>query len=85
MHRTQIYLDPELRDRLKAHAHQEGISMSEWIRRCLANGLESSPGERARRYFDTLQPLESLRDVDALAHVRELRSRSRLMRGPDGG
>jgi hypothetical protein len=85
MHRTQIYLDPELRDRLKAHAHQEGISMSEWIRRCLANGLEASPGERARRYFDTLQPLESLRDVDALAHVRELRSRSRLMRGPDGG
>jgi proteasome-associated ATPase len=29
--------------------------------------------------------VESLRDVDALAHVRELRSRSRLMRGPDGG
>ncbi len=44
MERTQISLDPELRERAKRRAAQLGVSFAEYVRRLLADDLASSGG-----------------------------------------
>jgi plasmid stability protein len=80
VHRTQIYLDDGLHSSLKARARRDGISMSELIRITLHTHMQPDPAADARAFFERLQPLESLAEVEAEGHVRALRQRSRLLR-----
>lgn len=80
MHRTQIYLQDELHDSLKARARSIGISISELIRRTLEKDIQKDPVADARAYFTRLKPLESFADVDSNDYVRAIRSKSRILR-----
>jgi len=88
MHRTQIYLQRELHDRLKLRARSAGISISELIRQTLEQGLDQNSSttasamasSRARAVFESLAPLESFADTDAQDYVREIRQQSRILR-----
>ena len=80
MHRTQIYLDDELHNSLKARSQSDGISMSELIRRTLQAHLLPSAAAQADAFFKRLQPLESLAHTEVGPYVRALRQRSRLLR-----
>jgi hypothetical protein len=79
MHRTQIYLDDELHNSLKARSRIDGVSMSELIRRTLQAHVQPSPLVDAQAFFQRLQPLESLAHTAAGPYVRALRQRSRLL------
>ena len=81
MHRTQIYLQDELHDSLKARARGIGVSISELIRRTLEKDIQKDPVADARAYFTRLKPLESFADVDSSNYVRAIRSKSRILRG----
>ena len=83
MHRTQIYLHDALHDSLKARARSDGISISELIRRTLERDIRKDPVADARAYFDRVQPLASFAHTTAESFVRDLRSRSRLLRQGD--
>jgi hypothetical protein len=83
MHRTQIYLQDDLHQRLKLQARSAGISMSELIRQTLEKGIDQDPVARARAFFDSFEPLESFKNVDAEGYVRELRNRSRILRAEE--
>jgi negative regulator of replication initiation len=80
MHRTQIYLQDELHDSLKARARSIGVSISELIRRTLEKDIQKDPVADARAYFKRLKPLESFSDVDSSDYVRAIRSKSRILR-----
>jgi negative regulator of replication initiation len=80
MHRTQIYLQDELYESLKARARTVGVSISELIRRTLEKDIQNDPVANARVYFEQLKPLDSFAGVDSQAYVQGLRSRSRILR-----
>lgn len=80
MHRTQIYLQDDLHDSLKARARSVGISISELIRRTLERDIAKDPVADARAYFDRLTPLKSFAEVSSEDYVREIRGTSRLLR-----
>ena len=80
MHRTQIYLQDELHDSLKARARSIGVSISELIRRTLEKDIQKDPVADARAYFTRLKPLESFANVDSNDYVRAIRSKSRILR-----
>ena len=50
--------------------------MSELVRQTLEKGISQDPVASARAFFDSFEPLESFKNVDADAYVRELRNRS---------
>ena len=52
MHRTQIYLQDDLHENIKARARSIGVSMSELIRRTLETSIEKNPVADARAFFD---------------------------------
>jgi negative regulator of replication initiation len=83
MHRTQIYLQDELHDSLKARARSVGISISELIRRTLEKDIQKDPVADARAYFERLKPLESFARIDSEDYVRAIRSKSRILRTGD--
>jgi Ribbon-helix-helix protein, copG family len=80
MHRTQIYLQDDLHETLKAKALSVGVSMSELIRRTLEKEIERNPVAEARMFFENLTPLESFQNVDPRKYVDGLRGKSRLLR-----
>ena len=80
MHRTQIYLQDDLHDSLKARARSIGVSISELIRRTLEKDIQKDPVADARAYFTRLKPLESFANVDSDAYVRASRTKSRILR-----
>lgn len=82
MHRTQIYLQDELYDSLKARARTVGVSISELIRRTLEKDVQKDPVANTQAFFDQLKPLNSFADVDSQDYVQALRSRSRLLHTP---
>ena len=83
MHRTQIYLQDELHDSLKARARSVGISISELIRRTLETAIQKDPVADARAYFERLKPLESFAQITPEEFVQGIRSTSRLLRTYD--
>lgn len=82
MHRTQIYLQDDLYENLKARSRSVGVSISELIRRSLEKDVQHDPVADARAFFDRLGPLQSFADVDPETYVRGLRDTSRLLREP---
>ena len=80
MHRTQIYLQNELYDQLKARLQSLGLSISELIRRAVIKDLQENTMDDARTFFGRLTLLESFADADPDVFVRDLRKRSRLLR-----
>ncbi len=79
MHRTQIYLQDELYERLKAQSRNVGVSISELIRRSLEKDIQQDPVADARAFFERLKPLESFADTEPEVYVRKLRNTSRLL------
>lgn len=80
MHRTQIYLQDELYERIKARARSVGVSISELIRRSLEKDIQQDPVADAKAFFGRLDPLKSFAHTEPETYVRELRDTSRLLR-----
>lgn len=79
MHRTQIYLQNDLYERLKTRSRNVGVSVSELIRRSLERDIQQDPVADARAFFERLKPLESFANVEPETYVRKLRNTSRLL------
>jgi len=79
MRRTQIYLEQDLHHKIYTEAKQQGISTSELIRRILKNSL-SNNNPSAKEFFSQMQPLESFSDIEPKSYVKEIRSKSRLLK-----
>ena len=79
MHRTQIYLQNDLYERLKARSRNVGVSVSELIRRSLEKDIQQDPVADAKAFFERLKPLESFANTEAESYVRKMRSTSRLL------
>ena len=80
MRRTQIYLQDELHDSLKARARSMGVSISELIRHTLEKDLQKNLLADARAYFERLRPLQSFARTTPDKFVRGIRNTSRLSR-----
>jgi post-segregation antitoxin (ccd killing protein) len=80
MHRTQIYLQDDLHETLKAKALSVGISMSELIRRTLEKEVERNVVAEARAFFENLTPLESFLTINSRQYVDAIRSKSRILK-----
>lgn len=79
MHRTQIYLQDDLYERLKTRSRSVGVSVSELIRRSLEKDIQQDPVADARAFFERLKPLESFANTEPETYVRKLRNTSRLL------
>ncbi len=79
MHRTQIYLQNDLYERLKTRSRCVGVSVSEIIRRALEKDTRQDTIADAKAFFERLKPLESFADKEPEAYVRGLRNASRLL------
>ncbi|OGT15263.1 MAG: hypothetical protein A3J49_12320 [Gallionellales bacterium RIFCSPHIGHO2_02_FULL_57_16] len=79
MHRTQIYLQNDLYERLKTRSRNVGVSVSELIRRSLEKDIQQDPVADAKAFFERLKPLESFANTEPEAYVRKLRNTSRLL------
>jgi negative regulator of replication initiation len=64
MHRTQIYLQDELYEKLKARSRRLGVSVSELIRRSVEKDIGKDPAVDAKAFFEHLVPLESFADIE---------------------
>lgn len=80
MHRTQIYLQDDLYEKLRIRSRSLGVSLSELIRRSLEKGIDKNPAADARAFFAQLPILESFAASEPEAYVRTLRTNSRLLR-----
>ena len=80
MHRTQIYLQNDLYERLKSRSRSVGVSVSELIRRSLEKDIQRDPVADAKTFFERLKPLESFANTEPETYVRKLRNSSRLLR-----
>lgn len=79
MHRTQIYLQNDMYERLKTQSRNVGVSISELIRRSLEKDIQQDPVADARAFFERLKPLESFANTEPETYVRKLRNTSRLL------
>ena len=79
MQRTQIYLEDHMIAELKNVAERLNITMSEFIRGAVKKELQNYEQKSLSQFVDTLQPLESFKNKDAIAYVDELRSKSRIV------
>ncbi len=79
MHRTQIYLQDDLYEKLKTQSRSVGVSVSELIRRTLEADIRQDPVADAKAFFERLKPLESFAATEPESFVRELRNTSRLL------
>lgn len=80
MHRTQIYLQNDLYEKLKTRATTLHVSISELIRRTLEKDIQKDPVAEAQSFFDRMTPLESFTAVDARTYVDSVRRKSRILR-----
>ena len=80
MHRTQIYLQDDLYERLKTRSRNVGVSISELIRRSLDKDIQQDPVADAKAFFERLSPLESFDNIEPETYVRKLRNTSRILR-----
>jgi len=81
MVRTQIYFEEETLKDLKSISKRLNISVSEFIRKVVKKELKDNKKDDLRNFLNSLEPLESFKDVDATHYVNDLRSKSRLLNG----
>lgn len=79
MHRTQIYLQNDMYEKLKTQSRNVGVSISELIRRSLEKDFQQDLVADARAFFKRLKPLESFAGTEPKTYVRKLRNTSRLL------
>ena len=79
MRRTQIYLEQDLHHKIYTEAKQQGISISELIRRILKSSLNND-NPSAKEFFLQMQPLESFSKTEPQSYVKEIRSKSHLLK-----
>lgn len=64
MHRTQIYLQDDLYEKLKTRSRNAGVSISGLIRRSLEKDIQQDPVADAKAFFERLSPLEGFAGTD---------------------
>ena len=71
MVRTQVQLTPEQHRRLKRWAQQRGISLSEAVRRCVAQQLDAEQGapDRAALVREAVQVAGTYQDPEGATDV----------------
>ena len=79
MQRTQIYFETSTLKELKEIAKQSNISVSEFIRRVMNTELKKQKKDNLNSFLESMQPIESFKDVDATEYVQSLRSKSRII------
>lgn len=79
MHRTQIYLHDALYAQLKHQSQISNVSISELIRQAVERDLNKNADKNARLFFNTLTPLQSFANADAVQYVDDLRATSRIV------
>jgi len=79
MQRTQIYFETSTLKELKEIAKQSNISVSEFIRRVMNTELKKQKKDNLNSFIDSMKPIESFKDVDAIEYVQSLRSKSRII------
>ena len=79
MQRTQIYFETSTLKELKEIAKQSNISVSEFIRRVMHTELKKQKKDNLNSFLESMQPIESFKDVDAIEYVQSLRSKSRII------
>ena len=67
MHRTTILLDDDIRRQAARQARAQGLSLSEWIRRRLAEGVEGQTPPERKRFFSR-QPWTGPGPADTASH-----------------
>lgn len=80
MHRTQLYIDEDIFSKVKMSAKSLNISISEFIRLAIKNELQKDTRQDMASFFDSLEPLESFKQVDSTTYVDDLRAKSRLIK-----
>jgi len=79
MHRTQLYIQEDIFEKVQHYSKSLGISISEFIRTAIFHEIEKKSQDNLAQFFETFEPLESFRDVNTQKYVDELRSKSRLL------
>jgi len=79
MVRTQIYFEEETLKELKNISKKLNISVSEFIRRVIKKEIKDNKKDDLKEFLNSLEPLESFKNVDATNYVNDLRSKSRLL------
>jgi predicted CopG family antitoxin len=78
-HRTQIYLQDDVYQKLKIKSQTRGFSISELIRQTVLKDLHGDEGKDARALFEKLKPLENSHGEELETYVRKLRAQGRLL------
>jgi len=81
MVRTQIYFEEETLKDLKNISKSLDISVSEFIRKVVKKELKVNKKDNLSDFLNTLEPLDSFKNIDATDYVNDLRSKSRLLNG----
>jgi hypothetical protein len=81
MHRTQIYIEEEIFEKIKRESKISGVSVSEFIRISVKKNMQKKSRNNMGSFFDNLKPLESFKDIVPENYVDNLRSNSRILNG----
>ena len=76
---TQLHFSDEITNQIQANLQTCGETFEEFVQQAVAHELQRRKANDLKSFFDALQPLESFADVDAVAYVDDIRSKSRLI------
>lgn len=79
MHRTQIYIEDDLFEKIKQISANLNISMSEFIRNSLRKELSQESQTDMEEFFDSFTPLQSFEGIEPSQYVNDIRSKSRIL------
>lgn len=66
-------------EQLKPQSQISNVSISEIIRQAVEKDLNKNADKNARLFFNTLSPLQSFANTDAVQYVDDLRTTSRIV------
>ena len=79
MHRTQIYIEDDLFEKVKQISANLNISMSEFIRNSLRKELSQESQTDMEEFFNSFTPLQSFEGIEPSQYVNDIRSKSRIL------
>jgi antitoxin component of RelBE/YafQ-DinJ toxin-antitoxin module len=79
MHRTQVYIEDNIFEKVKQVSKSMNISVSEFIRNSLKKELNIDKPNDMESFFQNFEPLESFENTDPKKYVKNIRSKSRIL------
>ena len=79
MHHAEIELPDNLANEISLSLKNTGKTFKEFIQQAVENELQRQKTDDLVEFLQTLQPLESFKDIDTTLYVDDLRSKSRLL------